>query len=205
LDLLVPGKGASVQYTVMQNRRYADVSNEFAKGSPSVASASSNVYWAVPFVGEGAESLTAIKVNEDAPIVINSNGPLGIFANIPAVSDGDISLSFQTGEIESDSHTEYKETINKQEDQQQIVNRRTAQLKDTIDTKIKYKVKIGVSDISEELDDLGLPTEVTIAEGTLADLKQGLYKDSDGQYRYREDAVGTTVERQKQWETPFVR
>ena len=205
LELLYPGKGAAVQYTVLENRRYVDVSPEFVKKSPQVASASSNVYWAVPFVGKASESLTAIKINEDKPIIINSNGPLGVFAQIPEHTDGRISLSFQAGEIESDSESAYIERTRKQEDTNKIINTRSSQLQENVHTTVKYKVKIGASAVNEAVGDLGVPTEITISEGTLADITQGLYRDSDGQYKYRKSSVGNVVERQKQWETPFVR
>ncbi|MBP7215884.1 MAG: hypothetical protein KBA46_01220 [Candidatus Omnitrophica bacterium] len=209
IDLIMPGKGASVQYTVLQNRRYADLSGDFGKGSPQTVSASSNVFWAVPFVGEGSESLTAIKINEDRAKVINNNGPLGILSALTGLTDDAISLSYQTSEINSDSRTQYSGTIGKTEDESEIVNRRRSQMKDLIHTKVNYKVKLGVAEVTDALDEFGLPTDITIQEGVLADVVQGAYYDPhDGGYKYSRSAVTAAdeariVERQRTWETPF--
>lgn len=206
LDLILPGKGAAVQYTVLENRRYADLSSEFRKGSPSSVSASSSVFWAIPFVGNSADSLTVIKVNEDSPIVVNNNGPLGIFGTIleQLGLDDSISLSMETGEIETNTDTLFDEAIRKQEGQSTITNTRQSNLTDTVNTKIKYKVKMGFPEFFEDMGDIGeiLDTAITVNEGTLAELNQGAYVE-DGQYKYSSAALGTRVERARQWETDF--
>lgn len=138
-------------------------------------------------------------------MVVNNNGPLGVLTQLSGLTDSEISLSFQTGEIESESDSEYTEDTEKQENAASIINRRKSTLKDNITTTVKYKVKIGSSGLSEAVGDLGLPTDMTLFEGGLASVEQGLYRDIDGQYKYRKSSVDNVVERQKQWETPFVR
>lgn len=53
--------------TLIENRRHADLSGDYKKGSAQTLSASSNVFWAVPPLTEGAEvpNLIAYRINQD--------------------------------------------------------------------------------------------------------------------------------------------
>jgi hypothetical protein len=42
-----------------------------------------------------------------------------------------------------------------------------------------------------------------VEEGTLYQVQQGVYRDSDGQYKYSQGATGNEVAREKTWVTPF--
>src|SRR3989338_6091856 len=57
------GAGASVQLTLIENRRVADIQAGFRKGSGQTFNASSNVFWAVPKVGGQAKSVSVYRIN----------------------------------------------------------------------------------------------------------------------------------------------
>lgn len=59
------GAGASVQYTAMENKRLADLSDSFRKGSPTAIRGSSSVFWAVPQTGSQPENKIVYKINDD--------------------------------------------------------------------------------------------------------------------------------------------
>jgi len=110
------GAGASVQLTLIQNRRYSDNSGSFRKGSPQAFSASSNVFWAVSKVGAKPDNAIVFKVNDDEKEIINN----------PDV---------KVENIDSSQKTNFSETTLKQETPQAITNTRTSTLKDTVTTK----------------------------------------------------------------------
>lgn len=82
--------------------------------------------------------------------------------------------------IKSGYTTNFSEMQAKSEATTGISNVRTSKLKDTITT--------------EFLDKNGNP---------IWNVTQGVYRDSSGEYKYSEDAVGTEVERGKRWDTAF--
>lgn len=176
------GAGASVRFNLIQNRRHADLSGSFKKGSPQTLSAVSNVFWAVPGAGKKAYTLTAYKVNEDEK-------EIDYRAYVP--SDKDEEQSFRPGATLSTSTTEFNEANTKEETPQGIINTRTSRITDTITTTIPYAVVLKNDE------------SVVVSEGELLNLAQGLYRDADGQYKYSSQAVGTEVERGKRWSTQF--
>lgn len=205
-DMLFPGKGAAVQYTVVQNRRYVDTGNDFQKRSPQMLSASSSVYWAVPYVGKPATNLSTFKINDDAPLTFNSDGPFGIFSAFNGKGEERaIYVSFEPGEIENKTHTKFKETNQKQESPASIINTRTSELEDRIDTKIKFKLKLRFQKLDELFGDLGLDQGITIWSGTLVDLKQRLSYASGLGYSYSSlgSLLNNKVKRVRQWKTDF--
>lgn len=157
------GAGASVQYTVMQNRRLADVSENYAKGSPITVKGSSSVFWAIPKTGEQSDNIVMFKVNDDESPNLHSES-----------SDSGVE------HINSVVVTEFTESSQKQENPVYIETIRQSQLKDTIETTMTDK------------DD-----------NTLWSIKQGVYRDSDGQIRYSSGAVDNQVYSSKTWKTDF--
>ncbi len=55
---------AAISYTTIEERLHANVSSPFEK-SRSTISASSQVYWAVPYAGESPNSETYYKINDE--------------------------------------------------------------------------------------------------------------------------------------------
>lgn len=113
------GAGASVQLTLLQNRRYSDLSEAFRKGSPQALSASSNVFWAVPKVGSKPDNAIVFKVNDDEKEIIND--------------------TVKVDNIDSSQKTSFEEANIKQETPSAITNTRTSKLKDTVTTKFLDK------------------------------------------------------------------
>ena len=105
--------GASVQFTLMNNRRYADPEGSYGKGSAQSVSASSSVYWAVPYVGKTAASQVWYKVNDDE-LTIDENTTID--------------------KIVTTSTVNFNETIAKSETPSAIVNHDISRLQDTITT-----------------------------------------------------------------------
>jgi hypothetical protein len=176
------GAGASVRFNLIQTRRQADLSGSFKKGSSQTLSAVSNVFWGVPGAGKQAHTLTVYKINEDEKEIDYS-------AYVP--SDKDDVWLFQQGPTLSASNTGFNEVNTRQEGPQEIVNTRASRISDTITTIIPYTIVLK--------DD----KSVTVDEGNLLEVEQGLYRDTDGQYKYSQQAVGNVVERGKTWSTGF--
>lgn len=181
------GAGASVQYTMLENRKHVDLSGSFRKGSSQALGASSNVFWAVPKIGSQPENLIVYKVNADEKQVKYSD----------FVSEDDSKArSFQVEDTISDSSISFSETDTKLESPQAITNIRVSELQDTITTTIPYTIR-------ENDDDSDSDNDVILEEGEFWTVTQGLYRDTGGQYKYSEEAVGTVVERGSGWETQF--
>lgn len=195
------GAGASVQYTLVENRRQSDLSGGYRKGSPVTLSASSNVFWAIPKVGEDPESVLVFKVNEDVKEVKYTDFVPEEHAQYD--DDGDKRQkywSFETENLDAVGNTSFQEQITKGENTSSIINTKDSRLQDTLTTTIPYKIVEKDKDVEEDYDD---SDDVILEEGALWELEQGAYLDSDGQYKYKSDKVGTTVERSKTWETAF--
>lgn len=110
------GAGASVQLTLIQNRRHSDISESFRKGSPQALRAYSSVFWAVPKVGAKPDNAIVFKVNDDEKEIINDS-------------------SVKVENIDSTQTTDFDETTLKQETPIAITNTRISKLKDTVTTK----------------------------------------------------------------------
>jgi len=183
------GHGASVQFTLIQNRRQSDMFGGFRKGSPQSLNASASIYWAVPPSEKDAEaaSLIAFRVNEDEKVINYRD-------YVPKDRDD---WSFRTEDINSYSDTVFDETISKTETPAGIISARTSSLQDSINTVITYSVRQEDGDDDDKNDP-------KIEEGDLWNLTQKLYRDSNGQYKYKTGAANnTTIQRARQWDTKF--
>lgn len=180
------GAGASVQYTMLQNRRHVDLSSGFKKGSPSSTGYSSNVFWAIPKVGSQAESLIVYKINDDEKA--------WNYRDFVSKAE-DATQSFRVEDTNTQTSTKFSEEIEKRETPAKIANTKKSTLEDTIDTTITYTIR------GKDTDDN--PDNDVIIEGPkdLWSLKQGLYRDAQGQYRYSADRVGNEVVRGRSWVT----
>jgi len=107
------GAGASVQYTAMENKRLADLSDTFRKGSPTTIRGSSSVFWAVPQTGTQPENKIVYKINDD---------------------EATFDRGTQVESINTTSGTEFTDNLQKVESPQGITTSRDSQLKDTITT-----------------------------------------------------------------------
>jgi len=106
------GAGASVQLSLMQNRRNVAVSGGYKKGTPTSVSASSSTYWAIPSAGEQPDNLRIYRINED------ESPPLPKGAQI----EGTI----------SNTEVSYAETMEKSENPAQIATHRQSELGEVI-------------------------------------------------------------------------
>lgn len=189
------GAGASVQFTLLTDRRQAEVSGGFRKGNANTFSASSNVFWAVPKVGAQSESLIAYRVNEDER---TRN-----YEEFVPEEEAD-NWSFRTEDMASSSDLDFNETITKQETPRAITNTRDSTLQETRIVTIPYTIR-------EKDDDDDDENDVVVGQGTFwegeggpnGELIQRLYRDSsDGQYKYSSEAPeDATIERSKIWVT----
>ncbi len=154
--------GASVQLTLMQDRRNVAVGGGFRKGNPSSVNTSSSVFWAVPKTGQSPDNLIVYRINED------ESPPLPRGTQV----EGTI----------SNTDTAFAETLEKAETPEQILTRRASELSETV-------------------------THAVLGEGDAPvwQVTQGLYKDTDGQYRYSSQAAGAIkpVESERTWRTDF--
>ncbi|MFH0763271.1 MAG: hypothetical protein V1925_05230 [Candidatus Omnitrophota bacterium] len=183
------GAGASVQFIMSQNRRQADLSGGFRKGASTSVGSSANIFWAVPKVGNNPESLVVMRINEDQKVARYRD----------YVSDkDDEKKSFRTEDMETTSESSFNEAVSKQESPTAIATTKSSRAKDTLHTIIPYTIRK-----KEAEDDYDDSNDQILQEGTFWDLTQGLYLDTDGQYKYRSDKVDTEVERVKTWETEF--
>lgn len=193
------GAGASVQYTLLTDRRHVDLSGGFRKGSSATLSASSNVFWAVPKVGAQSESLIVYRINEDERARNYRD-----FVS----KEQDDNWSFRTEDMITNSDLDFTETITKQETPQAITNTKNSTLQETRTITIPYS-------ITEKDDDNDDENDVVVGGGTFwegqggpnGELIQRLYRDSsDGQYKYSSQIPqGRIVERSKTWVTAFGR
>jgi len=194
------GAGASVQFTLLTDRRHAEVSGGFRKGSPATLSASSSVFWAVPKVGAESESLIVYRINED-------ERSRNYREFVPEGQDDD--WSFRTEEIVSSSNLDFNETITKQENTRAITNTKTSSLQETRTITIPYTIRQKDDDEDDENDaivDEGTFWEDYDGAGPDGELIQRLYRDGDGQYKYSSAVPeGTTIERSRTWATEFGR
>lgn len=190
------GAGASVQYTLLQDRRHVDLSGNFRKGSSSSVSAFSNVLWAVPKAGAESDSLVVFKVNED-----ERSRHYRDF--VPKEHDDD--WSFRTEEMITSSELDFNETITKQENSLAITNTRGSALEENKTTAIPYTIRKKDNDDDDEND--AIVKQGTFWEGqggSNGELIQRLYRDSNGQYKYSSQVPeGTVVEGSRTWVTQF--
>ncbi|MBU1998272.1 MAG: hypothetical protein ABIG46_00715 [Candidatus Omnitrophota bacterium] len=137
------GAGSSVQYVLMQNRRHADSSNNFRKGSPQTFSASSSVSWAVPEISQEGEAARLTVVNVDGEERVASYREF-----VPKDLDRfdkktgeerDKYLVFRLGDINTDSRLSFQEQTRKIEDPNSITNLRSSTLTQYLDTQVKYE------------------------------------------------------------------
>jgi len=193
------GAGASVQYTVIENRKHADLSGNFRKGTTQTVSGSSNVFWAVPKLEEGSEaqSLIVYKVNEQ-----EAEFNYRDFVNQTQDSTDDEGnerqryYSFEPGDIETESNVTFSESSTKTEDTLEIDNARASSLQEDIRVRIPYKVK--------EVDKDDESYEANVTTGNLMNITQHAHRDADGQYRYSDSSANSgPIIRSSQWETDF--
>lgn len=190
------GAGASVQMTIIQNRRYADISNDFAKGSPQTVSANSSVLWAIP---EVADSDDDEGDHESADLVvyrINDNEKVANYRSYVPYKKRD-DWYFTIEDTTTDTETEYNGTVEKQEDKAGITNRRSAELKDTVHTNMTFTIREKDSGGGNDENDKILDS------GKFWDITQGGYRDASGQYRYSTSNLGKRVDRERSWRTEF--
>lgn len=194
------GAGASVQYSLTENRKYTELQGGYRKGNTQALSASSSVFWAVPKVGEQSESLMVYKVNEDENVYNYTDF-------VPKEHDKfddqgkerQRFWEFQPLDASSDSEAHFNETAAKEENPAGITNRVTSELRERVHTRMPYRV------VEKDKDDKNYEKEIPGLNGTLVDFDQHLYRDTDGQYKFDKDLPpgNRTVIRGKQWETRF--
>jgi len=193
------GAGASVQYTLVQNRHQINLAGGYRQGNNVTQTGSANVYWAIPKSekGSSADSLLVFKVNEDEGVFkYNDYIPEPHRRTDEDGNERPTYWVLQTENMNTESDTLFNETNVKNEDTYAITNQKTSRLKDDIVTAVPYKI---VEKKSSDNDYEG----PTIEEGILYEVKQGVYFDSDGQYKYSQSNTGNEVVRGKTWVTPF--
>lgn len=154
------GAGASIQLTLMQNRRNVAISGGFRKGSPSAINTSSSVFWAIPKSGQKPDNLIVYRINEDES---------------PSLPRGT-----QVEGTISSTDAQFDETLEKTESPQEIVTHRGSEVSEVITHSV----------LGEN-------------EAPVWEVTQGLYKDSDGQYRYSQQAAPESVHSERIWRTDF--
>jgi hypothetical protein len=193
------GAGASVDYTFIENRRHSDGGLNLRKGSLSTTMASSSVFWAIPKVGSESKNIVMMKVNDDELFedAIGMDLASQITSKLPSMNVpiiGSLTPTVGIKSIDFGSDTVYTETFKRDEDTAGIKSRRDSNLKDTLTTTINYTIVPGSLDIDRD----NLPSFGHT-------VKQYLYRDAQGQYRYSryvpEEYSG--AKRGKQWETSF--
>ncbi|MFA4888093.1 MAG: hypothetical protein WC628_00760 [Candidatus Omnitrophota bacterium] len=185
------GAGASVQYTLTQNRRYIDLSGGYMKGASQGLSSSANVYWAVPKIGSASENIIVMRVNEDENTIDSKKYNDFINTAVNNTGAAAASLSFQTEVPSTSSVTEFSEVATKTEKGNLITNKKESTLSEDITTSVPFSVRYKDSD------------EIAY-NGTYWNTTQHLYYDTrDGQYKYSEKAPATGVTRSRIWETRY--
>ncbi|MDD5560983.1 MAG: hypothetical protein PHT50_02490 [Candidatus Omnitrophica bacterium] len=193
------GAGASVQYTLLQNRHQINLAGGYRQGSNVTQTGSASVYWAIPKSAKGssADSLLVFRVNEDEGVFKYNDYIKGHERIDPETGEERATYwVLQTENMNTESDTLFNETNVKSEDTYAITNKRTSRLKDDIVTAVPYKI---VEKKSGDNDYESPPIE----EGILYEVKQGVYLDPDGQYKYSQSNSGNEVVREKTWVTPF--
>ncbi|MHB8154808.1 MAG: hypothetical protein ACYDFR_02000 [Candidatus Omnitrophota bacterium] len=192
------GSGASVQYTLAQNRHQINLGGGYRQGNNVTQTGSANVYWAIPKSAKGssADSLLVFRVNEDEGVFkYNDFIPEAHRRTDEEGKERPTYWVLQTENMNTDSDTLFNETNVKNEDTYAITNKRTSRLRDDIVTAVPYKI------VEKNTGDKDY--ENTIEEGILYEVRQGVYLDSDGQYKYSQGTAGNEVVREKTWVTPF--
>jgi hypothetical protein len=202
--------GASVQYTLLEDRHHADLSGNFFKGSPTTLSSSANVFWAVPNVeATKSPSLITFRINDDE---ITKDYTEYVPDTHDGVDDkgeknGEVEWYFQTEDMSTSSDSVFQETSQKKEDPASISNIRKSSLSESRSIRIPYTVRIKQGLITRDTDQV-------VSQGQFLDkypgvdesgtLTQYLYRDdADGQYKYSSTANSLgNVERERTWETP---
>lgn len=192
------GSGASVQYTLAQNRHQINLAGGYKQGSNVTQTGSANVYWAIPKAAKGssAESLLVFRINEDVG-EFKYNDKISGHERIDPETGAERPTYWvlETENMNTDSDTRFRETNVKSEDTYAITNKRTSRLRDDITTIVPYRI---VEKSSSDKDH-----KVIIEEGTLYRVQQGVYLDPEGQYKYSQEKAGNEVGREKTWVTPF--
>jgi hypothetical protein len=193
------GAGSSVQYSLIQNRRYADTSNNFRKGATQILSAGASLSWAVPEIKKDTEAAHLI--------IVNVNGDEKIFSYRDYISkdndrydkDGNERTThkvFTIGNTNFWSNLYFQETSKKKETPTQI----------TIDNKLIKKAKITTDRWSKVEDaattqvqyDILEKSKVVQPDGTVAE-SEVLLKTGD---LYNNPQIFTS-EHSSVWETEF--
>ncbi len=190
------GAGASVQYTLLEDRRNIELSGGFRKGNSSTLSASSNVFWAVPKSGAQSENLIAYRINGE-------ERTRNYRDFVPIERDAD--WSFRTEEMATSSDLDFNETLAKEETPQAITNTRRSRLSETKTIRIPYTIRKKDSDEDDDNDEVikeGAFWENYAGADANGTLTQRLYRDSDGQYKYSSQIPqGAAIERSRTWIT----
>ena len=193
------GSGASVQYTLAQNRHQINLGGGYKQGSNVTQTGSANVYWAIPKSekNSSADSLLIFRINEDEGERKYNDYIRGHERIDPETGkERPTYWVLQTESMNTESETLYNESNLKSEDTTAITNKRVSKLQDDIVTKVPYKI---VEKRSGDNDYESPPIET----GILYEVRQGVYLDSDGQYKYSQGAFGNEVIRGKTWVTSF--
>lgn len=197
------GAGASVQLTLIENRRNMSLGGGYQKGNPSSVSGSASIYWSVPRVEKGAttDSILAFKINDDErQINYNDYIPKEHKRIDPDTGNENPTYwSYELGDMTFKTDSQFTENSIKTEDRDGITNHVTSDLKQTVFTDIPYKI------VEKHSGDSTYEQEVPGKRDKFwNNLSQGLYwNEASGQYQYGQAYVGTTVQRGKEWTTPF--
>ena len=193
------GQGASVQYTLLEDRHHANLSGGFDKGNTETVSASANVFWAVPAVNNpDSASLIIFKINED-------EYSRNYRDFVPQAHDKD--WSFRTEEMATASDSTFNETFTKQETPAGIKTVRDSSLFEKKTIQIPYTIRKNDKDDNDENDVVvktGEFWEKYAGVGDDGKLVQYLYRDTDDQYKYSSKVpADSKVERTRTWTTLF--
>jgi hypothetical protein len=162
----------SASYTILKNTRNVNLFGSFKQGSRGSTTASANVLWAK---GE-ADSRGYYQVNEDV---------IEIPRYEKSFEDSDPKdIPAEVWDIETAADTAFQSGESKQEDDTEIVTSRSSQLTDTITTTLKLRYQ------TEEDGAYYYTASDQV-------FTQGL--DTDG--RYKQAAVGTTINKGRTWTT----
>ncbi len=177
------GSGGSVVYRALEDRRYADTTDNFRKGTPQKLDATARILWSSD--NTNPNDLIVFKVNDNEVSVpyksLVQTVPGGYWA--PVVQ--------QPQEVSR--NLVFSEQFTKAQNASSIGGTKSSRLQETIHTAIPYKLRKYCTDPSKctpEQDKDG---------GMIWDSPQGSYIDADGQYKYSKDAAVTPIIKQKSW------